>query len=411
MKKVMTILFGVFFMMVSTITLNACSDEDEPQLSTRTEMPELLGAEGVNVTITSEPFNPAHDAIDTSGQYEIDEAYAYPIKPGYGSGWNELDPEDVNLAKTQVPQELVEKMTTRALVETCIEHPMALHYLHGEGFYGEFIERLIENNNAFKELSKRPDAGWELAIAYNNLKFPVNGLIEESHMNSTVIWGFVELMLEKDIFFNQLTDLQVTDLYKALLTKYYIEEQNYPYYFSLHPVSIGLTMLPMAKVVLKIGSFQSDEARSFLENYVKNWDSFKTTEKDVLQAIQLTTGSDMKAYEKIDVAANIDKLLGTWKVVSYAYTNDWRDYENDETITFKEQGNVEGNWLGGLNGSYTIEGNVIKIVSGRKDYGGMAIDYVMNVIILKADMLECYAFTTWIASSWSGSWFRLQRVN
>ena len=115
-----------------------------------------------------------------------------------------------------------------------------------------------------ENISKRPDAGWELAIAYNNLKFPVNGLIEESHMNSTVIWGFVELMLEKDIFFNQLTDLQVTDLYKALLTKYYIEEQNYPYYFN-HKIEINLFYLHLSQYY-----FQRKRIKKSKWQYVRN---------------------------------------------------------------------------------------------------------------------------------------------
>lgn len=391
----------------------ACSSntKDEPTLTinprepiTSTTIKDVLVIKPLNLVFTSEPFNPSHDAT-YDGEYEIDQPYDYPNKPGYGSGWNDIAPEEENLAKTQVPQELVEKMTTRALVQTCITHPMVHHYIRGENYYRKFLKRLIEKNNAFKELTKRPDGGWELAIAYNNFK-----CIEDGYTDFFT-WGFVELMLENDIFLHKLTDVQLNDLYKALLVKYYFKEQHYPYLFSLDAIDIGLTVLPMAKIALLWGNFSSGETRQFLEDYVKNWDSFTTTNIDVLQAVAILTGSDLKVYEDLDVQANIDKLMGTWKVVTYGSYGHWRDYEKEgNTITFKTANIVEGNWLISDTGAYTIEGNNIKLITGKKDEGGMGIDYVMQVAVLTDDRLECYAYTTWPLSSWLGDWFILEKV-
>ena len=409
-----------FFLLMVLPLLSACSvADDEPTLIIDPVEPiteariqdMLLNAQGVEFVLTSEPFNLEHDAIDTSGQYEIDERYDYPNKPGYGSGWNDLAPEEENLAKTQVPQDLVEKMTTRALVETCLNHPMAMHYLWGEGFYRDFINRLIEQNNAFKELAKRPDAGWEIAIAYNNLPFTEEVSAGETNFGSFRIWGFVELMLDNDIFFSQLTPLQRLDLYKALCVRYFYKEQNYPYGFSLDPTDIGLTLLPMAKVVLQMAHFVNDESKTFLENYVKNWDCFKTTRTDVLQAIALMTGSNLKVYEEIDLNANLDKLLGTWKVTAVGWSGHWRDYEREgDTITFMGQGKVVGNWLYEGTYDYTIQGNNISLITGKKDEGGTGINYGMKVVVLTEDRLECFAYTTWLLSSWSGEWFIFEKV-
>ena len=400
--------------------LSACStdNKDENLLiidpiepRTNVNLNELLYlGEPVGLVTLSVPFDASVDAIDTSGQYTVDMVYNYPNKPGYGSGWNALAPEEENLAKTQVPQDLVEKMTTRALVETCIEHPMALNYMHGENFHRHFIERLIAQNNAFKELTKRPDAGWEIAIAYNDLPYPVSGLIEESNKNVTVIWGFVELMLENDIFFNQLTNKQLVELYKASMFKYYIKEQHYPLSFGLNPYDIGLTLLPLTKTLLKIANISDPTVKEFLENYAKNWDPYKTTEAEVLHAIPLLTDSDMKAYEILDVKANRNKLLGTWKVKSYGYGERWLDYEKDESITFWNEGFITGNWLINNAGTYDIENNIVKLITGRTDEGGMAIDYRMKVIELTDNKIVCYAWTTWLLSSWGGSWFILEKV-
>ena len=411
-----------YFMLAILPMLVACStnNEDEPTLiidpvepiTKATTIKDMLmnAHQGVQFALTAEPFNAEHDAIDTSGMYEVDEPYDYPNKPGYGSGWNDMAPEDENLAKTQVPQELVEKMTTRALVQTCLNHPMKLHFMWGEDYYRKFIERLLEKNNAFKELAKRTDGGWELAIAYNNFKF-----VEESDENDLLTWSFTELMLENDIFLNQLTNTQLGDLYKALSVKYSIKEQHYPYVFTLLPVDIGLTILPMAKIALKFNSFGSDDARQFIQDYVKNWGAFTTTSTDVLQAVTLLTGSNLEVYEDIDVNANIDKLLGTWKVVTCGRYGRWRDYEKEgSTITFKKlgsegTGNVEDNWLWFNEGVYSIEGNNIKLITGNKDKSGLGIDYGMKVVVLTDNRLECYAYTTWPLSSWGGEWFILEK--
>ncbi len=409
-----------YLLLLALPLLVACHEEnDEPYLaicpveSPREDVSlnDLLNINGAaGLTTTSVPFDASVDAIDTSGQYEVDEVYKYPNKPGYGSGWNALAPEEENLAKTQVPQDLVKKMTTRALVETCIEHPMALYYMHGEDYHRHFIERLIAQNNAFKELVKRPDAGWQLAIAYNSLNYPLSGLVEESNKNVYVIWGFLELMIENDKFFNQLTNGQLVELYKASMFKYFTKEQHYPLIFGLSAYDIGLTLLPLAKTLLKIGNITDASVKEFLEKYVKNWDPFTTSEAEVLHAIPLLTGSDMKAYEILDVKANRNLLIGTWKVMSYGYGEFWRDYEKDEAITFRADGIISGNWLIVNPGSYSIEGNVIKLETGRKDEGGMAIDYRMKVIELTDKRMLCYAWTTWVLSSWGGNWFILEKV-
>ena len=90
-----------YFMLAILPMLVACStnNEDEPILiidpvepiTKATTIKDMLmnAHQGVQFALTAEPFNAEHDAIDTSGMYEVDEPYDYPNKPGYGSGWND----------------------------------------------------------------------------------------------------------------------------------------------------------------------------------------------------------------------------------------------------------------------------------------------------------------------------------
>ncbi|MBR1542535.1 MAG: hypothetical protein IJ628_08005 [Bacteroidaceae bacterium] len=417
----------LILMLATLPLLAACSadvDNNEPDLIIdpvinpgEMSLKSLLHWSG-GVGIGSYPvaFDPTTDAIDNAGLYEVDEPYQYPNKPGYGSGWNELAPEEENLAKTQVPQELVEKMTTRALVETCIEHPMAFHYMRGEDYYRKFITRLLSQNNAFKELAKRPDAGWELVIAYNDLPFAGSDGFADGSTNkhNYAIWGFVELLIENDTFFSQLTKNQLAELYKASSAKYFIKERNYPYLFTLLPGDIGLTMLPFVKTVLKIGDFNNaygEDARKILEVYVNFWDPFTTTTTSILQVINLTTGSDMKVYDELDVQAHLDKLLGKWRVTSFGHSDPYGNpFDENQTITFKEHGVVELNWLAKGEYAYTINGNTIKMVSDGDPYKDVGYGFGLKVTQLTESKLECYAWPYSMLSSWGGSWFVLEKT-
>ncbi len=123
------------------------------------------------------------------------------------------------------------------------------------------------------------------------------------------------------------------------------------------------------------------------------------------------TGSDLKAYEEINIGDNLDKLLGTWKVISSGWFGHWRDYEEESVFTFMGNGVVDiSNWRRlDKSCSYTIQGNVISIVTGDKDEGGNGIDFGMKVVVLTGDRLECWAYTTWPLSSWGGEWFVLKK--
>ena len=78
-------------------------------------------------------------------------------------------------------------------------------------------------------------------IAYNDLPFAgSDGFADgSSNKHNYAIWGFVELLIENDTFFSQLTKNQLAELYKVSSTKYFIKESNFPYLFTLLPGDIG----------------------------------------------------------------------------------------------------------------------------------------------------------------------------
>lgn len=59
----------------------------------------------------------------TAATYTVDEAYVYPIVPGTDA-WKNLDSLDAKIAVCQVDEDLLNAMTTPALVETVLTYPL-----------------------------------------------------------------------------------------------------------------------------------------------------------------------------------------------------------------------------------------------------------------------------------------------
>ncbi len=99
----------------------------------------------------------------------IDEPYKYPVIPGTNE-WKELDSMPQKIAVSHVNLELLEKMTTSALVETVVTYPLFI-CVHA---YDSLETGVTEVSTYFKgieELCKRSDAR-EKVLQYINDRCP-----------------------------------------------------------------------------------------------------------------------------------------------------------------------------------------------------------------------------------------------
>jgi hypothetical protein len=90
--------------------------------------------------------------------------YNWPLKPGM-SGWKELKTHDEMLEVLQIPTEILDKLTTKDLAQTCLNYPLfpdiwAFNNLQGG------MEQVIAGFNGLQEFLKRADAGSELYEIY-----------------------------------------------------------------------------------------------------------------------------------------------------------------------------------------------------------------------------------------------------
>lgn len=97
----------------------------------------------------------------------VNEPYSFPVRPGT-KAWAELTTYQARLNAYNVPQDVLRKMSTKALVETCLAYPeFRLVMTRNDLQQGYTYVRSIFNG--FIELESRVDAGQELLKVYQQL--------------------------------------------------------------------------------------------------------------------------------------------------------------------------------------------------------------------------------------------------
>ena len=102
------------------------------------------------------------------GEY-TDEIYEYPITPKKTPGqWKQLGNHYKKLEACQIPEDILSVMTTRQLLLTCIDYPLAKdeEALNRSDFTFDYFGTIVNKHNGLVELFKRPDFSEELAALY-----------------------------------------------------------------------------------------------------------------------------------------------------------------------------------------------------------------------------------------------------
>lgn len=94
--------------------------------------------------------------------------YQYPITGG--QEWGKLYNKDFDnrVIACEVPQETLDKMTSGALLETCLNYPLNYTLLASNN-KGKTLSGIIEKSNAYQELVKRKDLVPVVIQAFANL--------------------------------------------------------------------------------------------------------------------------------------------------------------------------------------------------------------------------------------------------
>ena len=130
--------------------------------------------------ILSLQTSPAFAATEPKNQYNIDVAYEYPITPEMESEWAKLTTLKDKLAVCQIPSEILEHMTTDALIETVANYPLTVN-LYAYDTLELGYKMVKEEFNGLAELDRRMSENPE--EVKNRLNAKTNQLLSESQNN------------------------------------------------------------------------------------------------------------------------------------------------------------------------------------------------------------------------------------
>lgn len=114
-----------------------------------------IGLLAFSAVILALMFSVMPDTANAGDVYTIDAPYEYPIKPGMDE-WDEILDHAAKVEMLQIPEYILEEMTTRALAETVLNYPYLVDmYAYGNTSQG--YEIVSETFNGLKELENRLD--------------------------------------------------------------------------------------------------------------------------------------------------------------------------------------------------------------------------------------------------------------
>lgn len=147
----------------------------------------------------------------------INEPYEYPVMPGT-SEWAEFQSFGEMIEACQIPDSKVQSMTTEALVQSILNHPLwGIYFSYEPNSVYDIYKGMI---NALAELESREDAATTLLTTYINESIvTANELTNTFDLVESKRPDYCEILLAQPVFYNNLTQAEFVLLENAITQK------------------------------------------------------------------------------------------------------------------------------------------------------------------------------------------------
>ena len=206
----------------------------------------------------------------SKGQQVIDRPYDFPIKPGMEK-WKDFKTGKEMVDACQIPVEILQKMSTDALAETCLNYPLALDYSAcNDERVG--IKHIIDNFNGLQELSKRPDGALALIKLYKGIPIDTKLVKISTRIqdNASILHiAYLELLLADDNFKDLLSTDDCLELQKVVQSKYE-EKLKHRNTYSLFSIKKSLLLGSLLVDKVKnttLSAAKREKISEFVENF------------------------------------------------------------------------------------------------------------------------------------------------
>ncbi len=163
-------------------------------------------------------------AIATAQQ--ITEPFNFPIRPGTKE-WSILKSENERFNALQIPTDNLKRMTTYALVISCINYP-AFGYITANPNIQAGLVFIATKFNGLDELAKRSDAEEYLMVFYKSAG--INGFENSDPKLDSNYWtikfSWIELLLAQNKFIETLPTEKRKELLKLSIEKHSLKQSS-----------------------------------------------------------------------------------------------------------------------------------------------------------------------------------------
>jgi hypothetical protein len=190
------------------------------------------------------------------------DVYVYPIKGGTPE-WQAFTTHDEMLKACQVPETILNTMSTAGLVETVLTYPLYEEWL-AYNYPQQGFEAIKTQFNGIRELFNRKDAGEKLIEKYKTMDPAAIGKDWTSEQRGFDSMSFqnIEILMAQDAILANLSETQYNDLIKQGLIKIQAKQQNQSIYGINGLESSAWVIskaLKQAKFETFLQKFQTDE--------------------------------------------------------------------------------------------------------------------------------------------------------
>lgn len=175
----------------------------------------------------------------------IDEPYNFPVKPG-DPEWSNLETDEERFNAVQIPESILKCLTDEALLQTCIDYPLYLHFTASSDFdISKAFEKFVVNNfNGLQELFRRKNIETILLDRY--ISEDMYSFIKRYNI-FRLEYFFLFLLRESVV--SELKEDQVYNVVKHSLDKFDTIQNESPPYTLCCGIEFTITYL-MARVML-----------------------------------------------------------------------------------------------------------------------------------------------------------------
>ncbi|WP_276370556.1 hypothetical protein [Chryseolinea sp. H1M3-3] len=220
---------------------------------------------------------------DPCVKFDIHGTYEYPI-PFQSDAWFELRSLEERVDACQIPQQVLDTITTEALLETLLNYPLLFEYTAFDVMQNGF-ERIKGEQKGFAEFYSRKDA-FEIALdRYTKMSVRCDNFyppfLNEIKTPASISFANFEFVMFQDEFMNALDEKEVQMFFERILQKL---ELKYQYGEEYKEYGVWISCAILGKIMLK-NDFQPFKdfcvKEPFMEFFVQRVPVFRPENVDV----------------------------------------------------------------------------------------------------------------------------------